>query len=32
MAETITYSELVSIIVKELNKFREDPMCMLPIL
>jgi hypothetical protein len=32
MAETITYSELVSIIVKELNKFRDDPMHLLPLL
>ena len=32
MAETISYSKLVSIILKEVNKFRGNPMTLSPIL
>ena len=32
IAETINYSKLVSIILKEVNKFRENPMMLSPLL
>ncbi len=32
MAQKISYSELVSIVLKEINRFRSNPQSIIPIL